>query len=105
MSSVARKKGQVRVSTEMRRVGGSHVPKRGLAAPVFKKNVQGWWAWIENSKKAVFPLERASAVIVVSYNNIERIEPDRLVVSVFPLLFSSCSCNLANTLPDVPAKN
>ena len=38
MSSVARK-GQVRVSTEVRRVGSSHVPKRGLAAPVFKKNV------------------------------------------------------------------
>jgi hypothetical protein len=45
--------------------------------------LQGWWAWVENSKKAVFSLERASAVIVVSYNNIERIEPDPKIVSSF----------------------
>ena len=55
---------------------------RGREAPP-PLSIQGWWAWIENSKKAVSSLERASAVIVVSNNNIERIEPDRLVVGTF----------------------
>ena len=45
--------------------------------------LQGQWACVENSKKAVSSLERASAVIVVSNNNIERIEPDLAVVRTF----------------------